>query len=472
MIMSTDNESKIEQILSELPEDKRKILKDHIDELSGKEREDFLEEVVTEYEALKNKAVVSFTDAARKISEEIEPAVKDESIGETVPQFPKHLPLPEEKDEDTTDLVPSDDESSVSPDSAAKDIALSVPSDAEKANEGPSLPAEKETRASRKPTVQDNDTSPFINDEMPKKKKPVAAIIVSIVAALIVGCGLLYAFVLSKNPSFQAFTSKLGIPVATTASEETTTTEETSALPTPTPEPIATTETTPPPTPTPTEVPTPSPIPLKPDAPNLKGIKVVIDPGHQEKTDYKKEPFKKGTTNGKARCTSGTVGVATKQKEYELTLDTALMLKEYLEKCGATVILTRTENDVNISNKERATLAVKAKPTLFIRLHADKGNSASLKGVKVYIPKSGKLNKAADAKKLGKLVASAAKTKFVGVKATNQYTGLNYAASIRSYQIVLGYLSNAEDDKRLADPENRYEMCAAIAAFCKSFKKK
>ena len=158
--------------------------------------------------------------------------------------------------------------------------------------------------------------------------------------------------------------------------------------------------------------------------------------------------------------------------EYELTLDTALMLKEYLEKCGATVILTRTENDVNISNKERAAIAVKAKPTLFIRLHADKGNTASVKGVKVYIPKSGKLNKTADAKKLGKLVASAAKTTFVGVKATNQYTGLNYATSIRSYQIVLGYLSNAEDDKRLADPENRYEMVAAIAQFCKNFKKK
>ena len=101
--MNTDNESKIKQILSELPEDKRKILKDHIDELSGKEREDFLEEVVTEYEALKNKSVVSFTDAARKISEEIEPAVKDESLGETVPQFPKHLPVPEDNEEEITD---------------------------------------------------------------------------------------------------------------------------------------------------------------------------------------------------------------------------------------------------------------------------------------------------------------------------------------------------------------------------------
>jgi len=462
--MNNDNESKINQILSELPEDKRKILKDHIDELSGKEREDFLDEVITEYEALKNKHAVSFTDAAKKISEEIEPAVKETGFEEALSQLPKHLPVPETMLED----ISSDEETSEN-----KPVTTMDTIEKEDNKEETSLSAVKETREARKPHPQNNDVSPFINEEMPKKKKPVAAIIVSVLAVLIVGGGLLYAFVLSKNPSFQAFASQLGIPVATTTSEETTTTvEETTTLPTPTPEPIPTTETTPPPTPTPTEVPTPSPIPLKENAPNLKGIKVVIDPGHQEKTDYKKEPFKKGTTNGKARCTSGTVGVSTKQKEYELTLDTALMLKEYLEKCGATVILTRTENDVNISNKERAAIAVKAKPTLFIRLHADKGNTASVKGVKVYIPKSGKLNKTADAKKLGKLVASAAKTTFIGVKATNQYTGLNYATSIRSYQIVLGYLSNAEDDKRLADPENRYEMVAAIAQFCKNFKKK
>ena len=148
------------------------------------------------------------------------------------------------------------------------------------------------------------------------------------------------------------------------------------------------------------------------------------------------------------------------------------MLKDYLEQCGATVILTRTENDVNISNKERAAIAVKAKPTLFIRLHADSLSNDTVKGVRVYIPKSGSLNKAKDGDKLGKLVAVAGKTTFRGTKATNQYTGLNYATSIRSYQIVLGYLSNSEDDLRLANADTRYEICAAIAEFCGTFKKK
>ena len=413
--MLDDKELKIEHILSELPEDKRKILKDHIDGLEGKEKEDFLVEVITEYESLKSNSVVSFTEAAKEAD------LSDDSIIKT---------------EDSSEISTIDES-----------IGDTLPVSAEDPSAKTEAPA-----------------------GVKKKKKPVAAIIICSVIALITAGSLLYFLVLSKNPSFQAFTSRLGITPAVAASESTDTTEtETSVTPTPTPEPTAVP--TPTPIPSPTATPTPTPIPLKENAPDLKGIKVVIDPGHQEKTDYKKEQFKKGTSNGKPRGTSGAVGVVTGQKEYELTLETALMLKEYLEKCGATVVLTRTENNVNISNKERAALAVKAKPTLFIRLHADASTNASVKGVRVYIPSSGKLNKTADANKLGKLVASAGNTSFRGTKATNQYTGLNFAASIRSYQIVLGYLSNKEDDERLADVENRYEMCAAIATFCKSFKK-
>ena len=442
--MNSDNELKIQQILSELPEDKRKILKDHIDELSGKERDDFLNEVITEYEAIKKRSAVTFTDAAKKISQEIEPAVKDEKLEEAINQSSDISPEPVIKPEDITE-TPFTDE----------------PVEEEIKDKPAVVPEIKETRESRKPVRI--DVSPFVNEPEPRKKKPIAAIIIcSVLAVLLAGGGALYALVFSKNVN----------PAPTETESSAPTETETSALPTPTPEPIPTTDTTPETTPEETEAPTPTPIPLKADAPDLKGIKVVIDPGHQQKTDYKKEPFKKGSKNGKARCTSGTTGVSTKQKEYELTLDTALMLKEYLEKCGATVILTRTENNVNISNKERAELAVKNKPTIFLRLHADAASSAKTKGVRVYIPKSGKLNKTKDADKLGKLVASAAKTTYRGSKATNQYTGLNYASSIRSYQIVLGYLSNTEDDNRLADPENRYEMCAAIAKFCKNFKKK
>ena len=450
--MPEDYESRLEQILAELRPGKRNILEDHIKELSGKEREDFIKEVIKEYDAAKKAA-------SEKASGEAEKAGSSPFVQEP----DKKAEIENEPGEDESSGETADIESGIV-------NALKVEESAEK------IEAPKHLPVSREPA--DEEATSFTKAPMDTKKRSkgrVPAIIICVLLALIAAFGLSYVFFLSKNAAFIDFASNLGIPLPAVQTEsvtmpETTTTAATEASPTPTPSP--TPEPTPTPVPTPIEIPTPTPIAPKSNAPDLKGIKVVIDPGHQEKTDYKKEPYKKGATTGKYRCTSGAVGVTTKQKEYELTLDTALMLKDYLEKCGATGILTRTENDVNLSNKERAAIAVKAKPTLFIRLHADALSSNSVKGVRVYIPKSGSLNKAANGNKLGKLVAAAAKTSFRGTKATNQYTGLNYATSIRSYQIVLGYLSNSEDDQRLADPENRYEMCAAIAEFCGTFKKK
>ena len=54
--MPEDLESRLEQILAELRPGKRNILQDHINELSGKEREDFIKEVIKEYDAAKSAA--------------------------------------------------------------------------------------------------------------------------------------------------------------------------------------------------------------------------------------------------------------------------------------------------------------------------------------------------------------------------------------------------------------------------------
>ena len=451
--MPEDNEARLEQILSELPRVKRQILEEHLNTLSGEDRDRFINEVINEYEALKSKiGEKDLTEAFSKITETENTA--------------------SEKEANTGDKE-TEEPSSEEPLDLESDIIEALKSQqTEEKEDMPSLPASTDEQTDR--PSQEFTKDPIHTKRYRRSRAP--AVIILSVLALIVAGALSYIFVLSKDPAFTAFTSKLGIPVPAETTEVTTTeteaTTETTAAPTATPSPTPSPTPVPTEAPAPTEAPTPTPMELKSNAPNLKGIKVVIDPGHQMTTDYRKEQYKKGATTGKARATSGAVGVVTGQKEYELTLDTALMLKEYLEKCGATVILTRTENDVNISNKQRAAIAVKNKPTLFIRLHADSLSNKTVKGVRVYIPRLGKLNKAANGNKLGKLVAKAAGTTFRGTKATNQYTGLNFASSVRSYQIVLGYLSNEEDDKRLADPNNRYEMCAAIATFCSTFKKK
>lgn len=245
----------------------------------------------------------------------------------------------------------------------------------------------------------------------------------------------------------------------TTVLEETTTTVETTMETEPT-------ETTPSPTPAPTNV------PIKDEAPDLSDMVIVIDPGHQMESSSETENVASWQNNTKKKATSGTVGVATGIPEYELTLDFSLKLKNYLEQCGATVVLTRVENDVDISNQERAQIAIDSNANLFIRIHADAANDSYTSGVRVFVPDSGDYSSSVVAwgNSLGSKVADSVGLNFIGTKSTGLYTGLNYANSVPAFQISLGLLSNSDDEAVLVDEDNQIEMCAAIADFASELK--
>ena len=98
---------------------------------------------------------------------------------------------------------------------------------------------------------------------------------------------------------------------------------------------------------------------------------IVIDPGHQTRGDSTKEPIGPGASETKAKVTTGATGISTKQKESELALKVALLLEKALKEEGYNVIMTRTTNNVNISNKERAMIANNADADAFLRIHAD-----------------------------------------------------------------------------------------------------
>ena len=98
---------------------------------------------------------------------------------------------------------------------------------------------------------------------------------------------------------------------------------------------------------------------------------IVIDPGHQAKGDSSKEPIGPGASETKAKVTTGATGNYTKQKESELTLKVAQALEKQLKQEGYNVIMTRTTNNINISNSERASIANNAKADAFLRIHAD-----------------------------------------------------------------------------------------------------
>ena len=83
---------------------------------------------------------------------------------------------------------------------------------------------------------------------------------------------------------------------------------------------------------------------------------IGIDPGHQgpnvDMSDL--EPLGPGSTEMKAKASTGTQGTFSGLPEYQLNLDVSLKLQQILENRGYQTVLTRTDNDTAISNKERA----------------------------------------------------------------------------------------------------------------------
>ena len=215
----------------------------------------------------------------------------------------------------------------------------------------------------------------------------------------------------------------------------------------------------------PTETPTPEPtkVEVKSDHPDLTGLRIVIDPGHQKNPDTDQEQVSLNSRNTKAKCTAGSEGVSTGIKEYELTMNVSRLIKEYLEQCGATVVLTRENNDVNLSNQERAKLAGASNAQVFLRIHADAANDGKTSGIKVFVPEKGDT---ALGDILGNKLNEAEGLEFDKSVKTSAYTGLNYvSSSIKAFQVSLGFLSNSDDEKVITDPDKQYEIAVAVSEF-------
>ena len=188
----------------------------------------------------------------------------------------------------------------------------------------------------------------------------------------------------------------------------------------------------------------------------LSGLIIGINPGHQIKTISKKYPMAPGSKKTGYGVKTGACGAWTGVPEYETNLQVGLKLARRLEDLGATVVITRTENDVMLTNIDRAEMLNDAGVDVALQLHCDSVDDRSVEGCTTYYRDNG------DWADENRLLAQAltdgisAETGCVnrGARVNNNYMSLNWSTT-PAVLVEMGFISNQKEDKLLASDEYR-----------------
>ncbi|MEU8247938.1 N-acetylmuramoyl-L-alanine amidase [Nonomuraea sp. NPDC048916] len=209
----------------------------------------------------------------------------------------------------------------------------------------------------------------------------------------------------------------------------------------------------------------------------LAGKVIVIDPGHNGGNYRDPKAINRKVnvlTQWKACDTTGTQ-TAGRYTEAAFTWDVANRMAKILKSRGATVKLTRSDNDsVGPCITERAAIANRAKADAAISVHAD-GSAPANQGFHVIMPK--KINGpvdpvVGDSRKLGIAVRDAYRkgtglpySTYIGSKALdfrNDLGGLNLSTVPKIF-IEAGNMKNPAEAAKFGDPKFRQKIALALS---------
>ena len=194
---------------------------------------------------------------------------------------------------------------------------------------------------------------------------------------------------------------------------------------------------------------------------------IAIDAGHQLIGNNEKEPIGPGALESKPKVSSGTKGILSNKPEYELTLEISLKLKEALIDEGYEVLMIREQNDVNISNAERAKIANDS-ADIFIRIHANGSEDSFVRGITTLCPSSENEYCSEiyeDSYALSKCIlenlVESTSDNDLGISEVDNMTGINYC-TIPVSIVEVGFLTNPETDELLNTDDYQDKVVSVI----------
>ncbi len=201
---------------------------------------------------------------------------------------------------------------------------------------------------------------------------------------------------------------------------------------------------------------------------------VVINPGCQAIENSTKESVGPGAWSWTADDMVGAKGTSTGTAEYDLNLQLALRTEKQLKDMGYKVELTRTSNDVDINNMQRAQIPNTLDADLYVTITSSAAGKKTSGFSAICESSDNPYNFGAysQCRLLADTLVGSMDEKSDacnnGVEESDDYIGINWC-SVPNAILIVGNIKNEADDELLAEEDYQQTVAEGIAAGIDSY---